>query len=326
LPSRRTVDPEAFELYLKGRYFWNQRTEEGLKKGLEYFDRAAAKDPNYGPAYAGLADSYLLLANYGYIPPKAVVPKAKAASLRALELDDTLAEAHATRGHILSEYDWNNTAAERDYQRAIELNPGYATGYHYYAVFLMDQGRLEQSIAQIRRAQEVDPLSRIILATAAYIYFYAHQYDRQLEEIQKLQELDPNYYGLYFQRGRYYEGKGQYEKAIVELKKAVEFSHGYAHPLSSLGYVYALAGRRTEALGVLAELEDRSRKSYIPEVYLAVVHAGLGEKEQALALLQKAYEERSLFHHVFLKVDPQMDSLRSDPRFQELLRGIGLPP
>jgi tetratricopeptide (TPR) repeat protein len=323
LTKRYTENTEAYQLYLKGRYFWNKRTEEGLKKAIEYFQRAMDRDPNYALAYAGLADCYAPLVYFGYLRPKQAWPRAKAAAMKALEIEDTLAEAHTALAAVIQYYDWDRLNAEKSYKRAIELNPNYSTAHHWYAQYLIHLGRIEEGLAESKRAQELDPLSLIINSAWAERLNYARQYDRAIEQLQKTLELDPNFAHAHWQLGRAYEQKGMYEEAIAELQKAITLSGSSPVMVAALGHAYAVSGKSGKALKILDELKASSQRSYIPPSSLAAIDTGLGQKDQAFAWLQKAYEERDMWLG-FLKVDPDFDSLRSDPRFEDLLRRIGL--
>ena len=326
LASARPINPEAHELYLKGRYEWNKRTEEGLKKGIQYFEGAIAKDPNYAVAYAGLADSYGILADNGFSPPEECYPKARAAALRALEIDDSLAEAHTSLAQILQSYDWDWSGGAREIQRAIELNPGYANAHHLYALFLSGVGRHAEAIVEIRKARELDPLSIRINANVGLVLYLAREYDQALEGLRKALELDPNDIDSHIYLALVYSQKGMHDEAIAASRKAQDLSAGKDQTSNlALAYVYAVAGRRGEALKILAELKNPSRGSYLPPETVAEVYAGLGDKQEALTWLEKAYAEHATYLDV-LKVNPAFDPLRSDPRFQDLLRRMNFPP
>ncbi|HUU15503.1 MAG TPA: tetratricopeptide repeat protein, partial [Terriglobia bacterium] len=324
LARARPVNPEAHEAYLKGRFYWNKRTEEGLKKSIDYFQQAIEKDPNYAVAYAGLADSYSVLAEGKWSPPEECYPKARAAALKALEIDDSLAEAHVRLALILRGYDWDWSGAEREYQRGIELNPGYATAHHWYAVFLTSMGRHAEAIAEIRKARELDPLSIRIYANVGLVLYSAREYDQALEELRKVLELDPNDLASNEWLGWVYSQKGMYEEAIAAFRRAQDLSTGGGESPLILAYGYAVAGKRGEALKILAALKNPSRRSYLPPVLVAIVYVGLGDKEEALAWLEKGYAERAASLD-YLKVGPMFDPLRSDPRFQDLLRRMNFP-
>lgn len=324
LAKRQTESGEAYQAYLKGRYFWNKRTEDGLKKGIEYFEEAIAKDPNYPLPYAGLADSYALLGTYGSLPPKTAYPKAKAAAVTALGMDDTLAEAHASLGLVRLEYDWQWREAEKEYKRALNLNPGYATAHQWYAEYLTAMGRSDEAIAEIERAHELDPLSLIINAILGWVFYYAGRHDRAIQQFHKTLELDANFARAHFYLGRTYLQKEMFEQAIGEFQKAIDLSRGSPAMVAGLAHAYAVAGQRGKAIETLDDLKELSRRKYLPPYETALIYAGLGERDQALAWLEKAYEERSSLL-VFLKADPRVDSLRSNSRFQELVRRLKFP-
>jgi TolB-like protein/DNA-binding winged helix-turn-helix (wHTH) protein/Tfp pilus assembly protein PilF len=323
LTSQRPVNPEAYEAYLRGRYFWNKRTEEGMKKAIGYFEQSMGKEPNSPLAYDGLADCWLSLGWYGYLSPKEAFPRAKAAAMRALELDATLGEAHTSLAFASMNYDWDWSAAEREFRKAIELNPNYANAHHWYADYLSAVGRHEQAIAESRRALELDPLSPIINAWLGWRYFFARQYGLAIEQYLKTLEMDPTFVPAHLVLGQGYEQQSMSEKAIDELKKAVSLSGGSSLYVSSLAHAYAIAGRRSQAEMLLRQMSERAQHTYVPSFHIAIIYAGLGQKDQALVWLEKGYQERSAWM-VWLKVDPRLDVLRSDPRFQDLLRRVGL--
>jgi len=322
LTSRHQINPEAYEAYLRGRYFWNRRTEEGMKKAIEYFEQSMGKDPNSPLAYDGLADCWLSLGWYGYLPPKEAFPQAKAAAMKAMELDASLAEAHASLAFASMNYDWDWSAAEREFQKAIELNPNYANAHHWYADYLSAVGRHQEAITESKRALELDPVSPIINAWLGWRYFFARQYDLAIEQYLKTLEMDPTFVPAHLVLGQGYEQKSMPEKAIDELQKAVSLSGGGSLYVSSLAHAYATAGRRAEAERLLRQMNELARHTYVPSFHIAIIHAGLGQRDQALVWLEKGYQERSAWM-VWLKVDPRFDALRSDPRFQDLLRRVG---
>jgi len=325
LARTRAVNPEAYEAYLRGRYFWNKRTEEGLTKAIEFFGQALEKDPAYALAYTGLADCYGLLADYGFVPWKEAYPRAKGAAAKALELDEALAEAHTSLAVIKSEYEWDWLGAEREFKRAIELNPNYATAHHWYSDHLGIMGRHEEAIAEIKRAQQLDPLSLIINTVAGVRFHWARRYDEAVEQLRKTLEMDPNFAVAHDWLGQVYEQMGQDESAIAEHQKAIRASGGSSQVVAALGHTYAAAGKRNEALRILADLNERRKMAYVSPYDIAVIHVAFGEKDQAFEWLEKAYQERAS-PIVVLKVDPRLDPLRSDPRFQDLLRRMNFPP
>jgi eukaryotic-like serine/threonine-protein kinase len=325
LTRRYTGSVEAYQLYLRGRYFWNKRTGEGMKKGIEYFRQAIDLDPGYSLAYAGLADSYNFLGAFGIavLPPGEAMPKAKSAAIKALEIDNSLAEAHTSLAFISLYYDWDWSAAERGFHRAIELNPNYAPAHQWYSHLLMARGRTRESIVEAKRAVELDPLSLAANMNLGWQYHWARQYDLAVEQLRKTLEMEPN-----FEQGRWglglaYEGKGLFEEAAKEFQKAVALSGGNPVYLASLGHAYAIGGRKADAMRILDELEERSKLSYVPPYWMATLCTGLGEKDKAFRWLDKAHEERS-GGLSWLGVDPRLDSLRSDARLAALSQRVGL--
>ncbi len=324
LSKRYTANSEAYQLYLKGRYFSDKRTEEGLKRGLEHFQQAIDLDPNYALAYAGLADSYILLSMYGALPPKESLPRAKAMATKALEIDEELAEAHISLAfaRMTNDRDWSG--AEVEFKRAIELNPNHATAHHWYAEYLASLKRHDEAIAEIERAQELDPVSLIVHTEVGRHFYYARQYDRAIEQLRKAVEMDPNFARAHQYLGRTYVKEGMYEEAAAECQKAWQLDHT-PRTLGFLGYAYAVSGKRGAAQKVIEELKGESKRRYVSPYWIAVVYAGLGDTDGALEWLERLYEERSGFL-IFLKVEPIFDSLRSDPRFTDLLRRAGHTP
>jgi DNA-binding winged helix-turn-helix (wHTH) protein/tetratricopeptide (TPR) repeat protein len=327
LLKRHTDNLEAYRAYLKGRYFWNKRTEEGLNKGIECFKQAIASDPNYALAYVGLADCYSILTNQtsAGLPPREAMPQAREAALRALELDNALAEAHASLGYVKHTYDWDYAAGEREYHRALELNPNYATAHNWYAFLLASQGRLDEAIRQNQRALELDPLSLVINSTAGRMLYFAGQYEQAVERFRKTVELDPGFARGHLEFALVYEQQGKYQEAIAELRQAVALSANNPSTLAHLGGAYARAGERGEALKILAELQRLAPQHYVSAFNQAIIYTSLGERERAFEWLEKAYEERAN-PLTTLKVEHIFDSLRADPRFADLLRRAGLQP
>ena len=324
LTAARLVDPQAYEFYLKGRYFWNKRTEEGLRKGLEYFQGAVSKDPSDPRGHAGIADSYLMLAEYGAFPARDAVPKAKAAALKALELDDSLAEAHASLAALKEDYDWDWAGAEKEFKRALELNPSYATSHQWYAELLAELGRSKEAVEEITRARELDPLSLIVNTVVGKIFYESRQNDQAVQQLRKTLELDANFAEAHRLLAQTYLQLSKYEEAITELQTALALSRNDAQSEAFLGQAYGLSGRKSEAMGVLDRLKTRSAQGYVSPADLARVYTGLGMNDQAFRLLEEAYKRR-LPLMVDLKADPSLDTLRSDPRFQNLLHRIGFP-
>ncbi len=324
LAKRPTENTEAYQLYLQGRYQWNKRTLEGMQQSIDLFQQAIAKDPRYALAHAGLADSYALLADYNVLPAREVMPRAKNAAAQALGIDDGLAEAHASLGWAKLTEDWAWPDAEREFKRSIELNPNYATAHHWYGVYWMVMGRPDQALAEIQRAQQLDPLSPAINLAAASAYYYNGQYDQALEQCRKTVAMDPNFTDAHVLLGRAYEQKGAYSEAIAEFQNALRLSEGGSNELAALGHAYALAGKRDEAVKILDQLKERSQQTYVQPLWIAGIHIGLGDKDQAFEWLRKTYDDRSGWL-VYLKIDPMFSPLRSDPRFRELLQRVGLP-
>jgi DNA-binding winged helix-turn-helix (wHTH) protein/TolB-like protein/Tfp pilus assembly protein PilF len=323
LAKRYTASPEAYQHYLKGRYFWGQRTENGLNKGIDYFRQAIDQDPNYALAFAGLADCYALLNVYGSAQLKEAFPRAEAAARQALALDDKLAEAHTTRAYVEYYYKRNLAEAEREFQRALAINPNYATANHWYAEYLMYTGRFEESVAKFKRAQEIDPLSPIITVEQGLPYYYSRQYKRAEEEFHQARKLEPRFTPLVYMLAWLYEEEGKFEEAIALFQAAMAGYQPSPRMTASLARVYATWGRRSEARRLLKEALAHADSRRLAPYYVAQIYARLGEKDQAFAWLARAREERDE-QIVMIKVDPKMDGLRSDPRFSDLLRSIGL--
>jgi len=324
LTQRDTTNPEAYQFYLRGRYYWNKRTAENLKKAIEQFQQAADKDPNYALAYVGLADCYLLLEDYVGTPASETYPKAKAFAQRALQLDSSLAEAHTSLAYVYSNL-WQWEQAEEAFKRAIRLNPNYSTAPHWYSLYLLDLGRIDEAMAEIKRAHELDPLSLVIGTTLTYAYIAKGDVNSSIAQCKRVIDLDPNFPRAHEYLGLAYLKQGRHSEAIAELQKAVELSGRERRPLRDLGYGYAISGRRAEALAALKELEGKYEKHEAIGQDLAAVYAGLGEKDQAFAWLEKDFQARSGLL-AWIRWTPPFDSLRSDPRCADLLRRMGLKP
>jgi len=324
LKSAKVINPDAYEEYLKGRYFWNKRTADGLKKALDHFNQAVAKEPNYAAAYSGLADTYALLGDWQYavMTAKEALPKAKAAAMKALELDDSLSEAHTSLAFCLDGFDWNFEAADREFRRAIELNPGYATAHHWYAWHLSLVGRNNEAIAEMRKAESQDPFSLIINADLAELLLLAHFPDDSIQQSRKTIEMDRGFAMAHNQLAQAYLAKHMFGEAIAELQKAIELSGGCPTCTANLARAYAASGRKAEALRLLNDLKKQSGERYPHTSEIATIYAALGDNDQAMTWVEKGYEER--FNPGVL-LRPGFDPLRSDPRFQQLLRRIGLP-
>ena len=324
LAKQHTVSTAAYHLYLKGRYFWYKRTEEALRRGIEYFNQAIEEDPSYAAAYDGLSDSYALLAMRELIPPKEAFLKAKAAARKALEIDNTLGEAYVSLAHIRL-HDWDWSGLEEEFKHAIELNPGHAIAYLWYSEYLMVVGRSEEAIAIARQAQEVDPLSPVINSAVANALYCARKYDQAIKHLLAGLEVNPNNFTLHFRLAYVYLQKGMYEEAIEEMQKAMTLSGRSTETLAGLGRAYAAAGMKEETQKVLDELSESAKERYVCPHHVAQIYAALGDKEQAFHWLETAYEEHSP-DLIDLKIEPALDSLRTDARFRDLLRRVGLAP
>ena len=323
LAKRHTKSTEAYQAYLKGRYHWNKRTSEGLRRGITFFQEAIDHDPGYALAYAGLADSYLLLGavEFGGLRPKETIAKVRLAAQRALELDEGLAEAHTSLGNI-GFYTWDWNFAERAFKKALELNPNYATAHHWYANYLMADARFDEGLKEIRRAQELDPLSLPIILGEAWLFFLWRQYDKAIEGFRKVIELEPTFANSHLCLGMAYEQKQMHEQAIAQFQEAIKLSPESPLMRAALAHAYALSGKENEARTMLNEMVEQSARNYVSPYLIAAVCAGLGENEEAFKWLDRAYEEHSegLF---WFKVEPSMDNLRSDRRYGQLLQKAG---
>jgi TolB-like protein/DNA-binding winged helix-turn-helix (wHTH) protein len=326
LAKTPAVAPEAYENYLKGLYYWNKRSDENLTRAIGYFERATNLDPQYALAYAGLSDCYAIISAeiFGTMPASEAAPKAKAAALRALDLDPTLAEAQTSLATAKFNSDWDWSGASEGFERAIGLNPSYATAYQRYSLYLIAMGRVQDSFAQIQKARELDPLSLSINFSLGWRLYMARQYDAAIAQLKDTLEMDPSYELPHLVVGQAYEQKGNYALAIPELKTAVELSHGTPLMVSALAHAYACSGNRAQAERLLAELQGESKKQYVSPYYFALVYVGLGRNEQALDWLEQAFADRSN-GLVFLKVEPELDQLRLNPRFIALQKKLGFP-
>jgi eukaryotic-like serine/threonine-protein kinase len=324
LGKRPTINPEAYHLYLRGRYFWNKRTGEGMKRSIELFQQAIDLDPTYALAYAGMADTYLNLGGWGQLAPHDAYPRAKAAAARALQIDDSLAEAHIALAMATKEYDWDFARAEKAYRRALELNPNYAVAHMWYGECVAAVGRHPEAIAEFQRALKLDPLSLIINATLGrHGYFFARQYDQAIEQCQKTIDMDPHFWVAHHFLGGVYAATGRLQEALAAFTRARQLEPSL-ETISGLGLTYGRLGQRDNALTALAELHNLAKTGYVSPINFALVHMGLGAKDEAFAWLKKALEHHSQWLSE-IGVDPLFDSLRSDPRFTALLRDIGLP-
>jgi eukaryotic-like serine/threonine-protein kinase len=324
LIKRHTEDAEAYRLYLKGRHHWNRWTEEGFYKAIGYFQQAVEKDPSYALAYTGLAESYVLLGWNSYLPPKDAFPKGKAAAMTALQLDSGLGEAHTPLAAALWLYDWQWQDAQTEFKRGLELNPTYPTANHWHAEYVMTMGRQVEAIAKMKNSQELDPLSLIINVAIGWASYMARRYDEAIEQLLRTVELDPNYPVTYWILGLLYRITGRYELAITAGEKGVNLSGGSPMMRAALAHTYRISGRAKEALQVLDDLTKLAKHKYVAPHFLAGIYIGLGENERAIDYLEKSYEEHSHWL-IYLHIDPSMDALRSNPRFQDLLRRVGLP-
>jgi eukaryotic-like serine/threonine-protein kinase len=324
LTKRNTENAEAYRLYLKGRHHWNRWTEEGFYKAIEYFQQAVEKDPSYALAYTGLADSYVLLGWNSYLPPREAFPKGKAAAKTALRLDPELAEAHAPLAALLWLHDWQWDEAETGFKRSLELGPTYATANHWYAEYVMTMGRHEEAMARMTIGHELDPLSLIINVAVGWAFYFARRYDEAIEQLRRAVELDPNYPVTYWILGLLLRKTGCYEQAIAEGEKGVKLSSDSPMMRAALAHTFGAAGRTAEALQILDDLTKLAKQRYVASYFFAGIHIGLGENDRAIEYLEKSYEEHCHWL-IYLHIDPSMDGLRDEPRFQDLLRRVGLP-
>ncbi len=324
LVKRHTEDAEAYRLYLQGRHHWNRWTEESFYKALGHFQQAVDKDSSYALAYAGLADSYVLLGWNSYLPPKDAFPKGKAAAMTALQLDPGLGEAHTSLAAVLWLYDWRWPEAHAEFKRSLQLSPAYPTANHWHAEYVMTMGRQVEAIAKMKNSQELDPLSLIINVAIGWASYMARRYDEAIEQLRRTAELDPNYPVTYWILGLLYRITGRYELAITAGEKSVNLSGGSPLMRAALAHTYGISGRAKEALQVLDDLTKLAKHKYVAPHFLAGIHIALGENDRAIEYLEKSYMEHSHWL-IYLHIDPSMDALRSDPRFQDLLRRVALP-
>ncbi|MGH9936587.1 MAG: protein kinase domain-containing protein [Blastocatellia bacterium] len=322
--KRYTENTEAYQLYLKGGYYSNQFTTDGLKKGIEHLNQAIALDPTYALAHAGLAHSYFNASGF-YLAPAEAMPRIKAASLQALRLDETLAEAHASLALVKERYEWDWDEAGKEYQRALELNPNHANAHLWYGYYLAEQGRLPEAIAEVNRARELDPLTPYINSTLAYFYYLSRQPDEAIARLQKMIQTDPNFPVAYYTLASAYVQKRMYEQAVAAIEKARSLDPEQPFAPQFLGHAYALSGKTNEARRIIRDLKEKENQRNVDPVFMAVIHAAMGEKDQAFELLEKAYQMRSE-ELLLIKVEPRLDPLRSDPRFTDLLRRLNLAP
>jgi TolB-like protein/DNA-binding winged helix-turn-helix (wHTH) protein/Flp pilus assembly protein TadD len=331
-PARQQVEAnplneQSYELYLKGRYHWNKRTPNGIMRSLEYFESAAERDPTNSLVYAGIADSYIVLGSgqFGLMSPKEAMLKAEEAAKHALQLNSGLAEAHTTLGYLRFYFDWDPQGAEREFQEAIELNPSYATAHHWYALSLNAMGRFPEAIREIKKAERLDPLSLIITSDMGTVLHYARQDDQAIEQLRKALEMDPRFATAHYVLARCYTQEKRYQEAIAEIKRAIELAGDEPLWNEALAYIYAMAGYRDEAMATLSKLNEQSKHRFIPASNLTWAYIGLGDTDRAFFWLEKAYAAREDII-VVLKVQPELDPLRLDPRFKALLQRMNFSP
>jgi len=326
LAQKPSVSPEAYEDYLKGRYYWNKRSGDGFEKAIGYFEAATRKDPQYALAYAGLADCYGIIGAtiYGRLPASEAAPKAKAAAIRALEIDPSLAAAETSLATAKFNYDWDWAGAAEGFKKAMQLDPSYSTAYQRYSLYLSAMGKFDDSFEQIKKARELEPLSISINTALGWRLYLAREYDRSIAQLRDTLEMDPASEWAHLNLGQAYEQKGQFSLAIAELQKALELSHSSPLTISALAHAEALSGNHGGANKLLAELEALSKKQYVSPYYIAIVYLGLGKNEVAMNWLEKAYADRSN-GLVFLKVEPELDPLRTNPRFVTLQNRLNFP-
>jgi adenylate cyclase len=324
LVKRDSTNAEAYQFYLRGRYFWNKRTSDGIKQAIEHFQQSTERDPNFALGYVGLADSYIALTFYNFAAPHETMPKAKESAIKALALDNTLAEAHVSLAHILMNYDWNWSAAETEFKRSIELRPDYATAHEWYAIhYLTATGRLEEAVQEMKKALELEPASLVMNTFMGATLYYAGRYDEAIDQCRRTIEMDPNFAVAHWHLGLAYEEKQALDAATEEFKKAISLSGGSPLMRAALSRAYAQSQKKHEANEMLDKLNELSKQQYVSPYEVATIYIALGNSEQAFQLLEEAYAEHS-FHLVYLNVSPQFKSVRSDPRFQDLVQRLGL--
>ena len=324
LAKRSTENPEAYRLYLQGRYHWNKRSPEGLQKAVDYFHQAIDKDPTYGLAYAGLADAYTYFSFFSIAPPRDAMPRAKAAATKALEIDDHLAQAHGSLGYISFGYDWDWSAAGKHFGQALSLNPTYTKALNFYPLYLSSSGRSQEALAVAKAALDLDPASPAVSHNLAVQFYLARQFDQAIGQCQKTIEMDPNFAVAYALLGQAYLAKGMHREAVPVLEKYSALSRGSADSLALLGYAHARLGERSQALRMLEQLKAASKEHFVPSFFFALVYAGLEDKDQAFSWLEKGCEER-FARFAYLNAEALWDPLRSDPRFSDLVRRVGIP-
>jgi tetratricopeptide (TPR) repeat protein len=323
LQKRHTENTEAMNLYLRGRYYWNKRTRDGLLRSLEQYELSLQQDSAFPLAYAGLADTYALLGGSGYLPPKEAYEKAKLEALRALELDPTLAEAHCSLATVMYRFEWDWEGAEREFRLALQHNPGYVTAHHWFGVYLVLMERFEEGLAEVEKALELDPLS-VVSWTRGYVLYYMRRFEEAIEQLAGTLAIDPTFARVYVDIGLCRVQQGSFHEGIEEIRKGINILDPSPELLASLGYAYGMAGDQAEARKVLEELHELSKRRLVYFFSLAIVYIGLGETDEAFAWLERSLEKRE-DALVSLLVNPRLDPLRSDPRFADLSRRVGLP-
>ena len=324
LSAATHIDPEVYDLYLKGLYYWNKRDPEGLKKSMDYFQQAVKKDPQFALGYVGLADTYNVAVDSFLIPPAEALARSRDASLQALQIDDNLAEAHAALAFVYFELDWDWPVAEREFRRAIELSSGYATAHQWYSLYLAAMGRCQESAGEFRRAEQLDPLSLIIRLDGGAVYFWCRQFDQAYEEFRQVIDMSPGYSKAHIYISGSYAIKGMFDEALAEFKKGNDLEGGGALPMRVYeAWLDAMAGKQQEARGILDELIKSPALSYLDPFFMAAIYGSLGDRDVAFGYLDKAYQQRT-YRMVYLKVEPHLDALRADPRFVDLLQRMKL--
>jgi tetratricopeptide (TPR) repeat protein len=323
--TSRRVDPDAYDAYLRGRHFWNKRTPDDLKRAIQYFRAAIDRDPTYAPAHAGLADTYALLGSNGYdiMPPGEAMPRARAAAIRALEIDDTMAQAHASLGYVKMSYEWDWAGAQAQFTRSISCNPAYPTAHHWYGHCLLSMRRFDDAAREMRRALELDPLSVACNLGVGWCLYYARRYDEAIAQYRRTLEIAPDLPTVLYELGLAHQNKQCYAEALAAFQAGHALSGGEAASVMLLGHLYALTGRQADARRQLARLDDMAQDRYVPPLYTAFIHVGAANMDQAFAWFEKAYDERSSYL-INLAAEPSLDPIRSDPRYTDLVRRVGL--
>jgi tetratricopeptide (TPR) repeat protein len=323
LTKRYTQNTEAYQLYLKGRFYWNTWIEEGYRKSIEYFKQATEKDPNYALAYAGLADSYSLLGEAGASPSKETFPKARAYAEKALQLDDELSEAHMSLGVEELFYEWDFPAAEKELRRAKELDPKNTQVYHFYGHYLELVGRFDEAITETQRGVDLDPTVLVLNSELGLAYYFGRKFDQAAAQHRRTLEMDSNFSYASVSLAQDYVPLRKYQEALTELNRARPISQDWSWIVAEIGYIDGLLGKRAEAQKILSDLSSRYANEYVDPVLIAYVYTGLGDKDQAFVWLEKGFQERSGLI-LWIKIEPTLDSIRSDPRFADLVRRMGI--